>query len=321
MPARFCWRSELRSIPPGTCWPRETVRRPLASRGRSSQTNPRDGEARLFLGSILAEDGSMPEAVAQLKEAVRLMPRSAMAHNALGEALSSAGDLQSRAQRISSKRWISTRPLRRRTQIWRWSCSQAAQSDAAAGHLDRAIKIFGNSPEAAHPHYLRAKIYTERNEIEKAAAELQQAVTLRPDFAEAWSDLGQARKTLLDDDGAFAAFRRSVELDAGRRRRAVPPRRRVSAPRRSGRSRAASARIVPPEPEESVHPPQPAAGLTPGRQSWTRRHGSKRNWPCSCARSTRKARPHSPRCSSTTKVRPWKNPATCVERWKSTARP
>ena len=56
--------------------------------------NPRDGEARLFLGSILAEDGSMPEAVAQLKEAVRLMPRSAEAHNALGEALSGAGDVR-----------------------------------------------------------------------------------------------------------------------------------------------------------------------------------------------------------------------------------
>ena len=38
-------------------------------------------------------------------------------------------------------------------------------------------------------------------------------MSLRPDFAEAWSDLGQAKKTLLDDDGAFAAFQRSVELD------------------------------------------------------------------------------------------------------------
>ena len=88
------------------------------------------------------------------------------------------------------------------------------------------------------PHYLRAKIYTEQNEIEKAAAELKKAVALRPDFAEAWSDLGQARKTLLDDDGAFAAFQRSVELDRGRRHLAVPARRRVSAPGRCRRGRA-----------------------------------------------------------------------------------
>jgi len=37
-------------------------------------------------------------------------------------------------------------------------------------------------------------------------------VTLRPDFAEAWSDLGDARKTLLDDAGALAAFERAVAL-------------------------------------------------------------------------------------------------------------
>jgi tetratricopeptide (TPR) repeat protein len=42
---------------------------------------------------------------------------------------------------------------------------------------------------------------------------LVNAVTLRPDFAEAWSDLGLARKALLDDAGALAAFRRSVEVD------------------------------------------------------------------------------------------------------------
>jgi tetratricopeptide (TPR) repeat protein len=48
--------------------------------------------------------------------------------------------------------------------------------------------------------------------VDKAAAQLQEAVSLRPDFAEAWSDLGQARKTLLDDAGALAAFARAVEL-------------------------------------------------------------------------------------------------------------
>ena len=42
--------------------------------------------------------------------------------------------------------------------------------DAAAAHLDRAIRILGHAPDAAHPLYLRAKVYTEQNEVEKAAA-------------------------------------------------------------------------------------------------------------------------------------------------------
>ena len=41
---------------------------------------------------------------------------------------------------------------------------------------------------------------------------MQQAVELRPDFAEAWSDLGDARKNLADFDGALSAFRRAVAL-------------------------------------------------------------------------------------------------------------
>jgi tetratricopeptide (TPR) repeat protein len=91
--------------------------------------------------------------------------------------------------------------------------AQQGEPAAAAKHLDRAIGLFGKTPDAAHPHYLRAKIYAEQNEAGKAAEELQAAVALRPDFAEAWSDLGEARNTLLDDAGAFAAFKRSVELD------------------------------------------------------------------------------------------------------------
>lgn len=174
--------------------------------------NPRDGQARLFLGSILAEDGQTPEAIVQLREAARLLPRSAPAHNALGEAFSGAADLK--GARAEFQQAVALDPAFAQAHAnLAMVLLQAGESQSGEAHLDRAIKIFGASPDAAHPHYLRAKIYTERNDIEKGAAELNLAVTLRPDFSEAWSDLGQARKTLLDDNGAFAAFRRSVELD------------------------------------------------------------------------------------------------------------
>jgi protein O-GlcNAc transferase len=86
----------------------------------------------------------------------------------------------------------------------------AGEFGAAAKPLDRALKLLGAAPDAALPHYLRAKVNTEQNETQQAAAHLEKAVSLRPDFAEAWSDLGQARKTLLDDAGALAAFRKAV---------------------------------------------------------------------------------------------------------------
>jgi tetratricopeptide (TPR) repeat protein len=43
-------------------------------------------------------------------------------------------------------------------------------------------------------------------------AEFQKAVQLRPDYAEAWSDLGGMRRLVLDHDGALIALERAVEL-------------------------------------------------------------------------------------------------------------
>lgn len=90
---------------------------------------------------------------------------------------------------------------------------KAGQDDKAAVYLDHALHQLGASPQAAYPHYLRAKVYTAQNNIPKATTELKEAVSLQPDFAAAWSDLGEARKTLSDDAGALAAYKRAVELD------------------------------------------------------------------------------------------------------------
>jgi tetratricopeptide (TPR) repeat protein len=90
--------------------------------------------------------------------------------------------------------------------------AQTDELGRAAEHLDRALAMLGQKPEAALAHYLRAKVHTDLSEVEQASADLKEAVRLKPDFAEAWSDLGQARKTLQDDAGALAAFKRAVAL-------------------------------------------------------------------------------------------------------------
>jgi protein O-GlcNAc transferase len=173
--------------------------------------NARDADARLLLGSVLAEAGNRAESIPQLEEGVRLLPNSAEAHHALGEALHNFGE--TKAARAEFEKAVKLDPGFGQAQADLGSgLFQAGEFEAAAEHLDRAIKVLEHSPDSAYPRYLRAKVYTDRNEIEKAAAELHEAVTLRPDFAEAWSDLGQARKALFDDAGAFAAFERAVAL-------------------------------------------------------------------------------------------------------------
>jgi tetratricopeptide (TPR) repeat protein len=91
---------------------------------------------------------------------------------------------------------------------------EASKPAEAAGYLDRALKLFGHTQAAAYPLYLRAKVYSGDNQTQKAAAALEESVALDPLLAEAWSDLGMARKLLRNDGGALAAFQRAVRLDA-----------------------------------------------------------------------------------------------------------
>ena len=172
---------------------------------------PRDAEARLLLGSILQEDGNRDESVAQLTEAVRLRPQSAEAHNALGEALNAFGERA--AARPEFEAAVRLDPAFAQAQVnLGLVLLQAGQFHAAGEALDRALQLLPLEPDTAYAHYLRAKVATEQNAVDQAAAQLSAAVALRPDFAEAWSDLGQARKTLLQDAPALAAFERAAAL-------------------------------------------------------------------------------------------------------------
>ena len=173
--------------------------------------HPDNVDARLLLGSILTEDGEGDEALSQLKEAVRLRPGSAEAHHALAEAYH-AFEQPERARK-EYERTIAINPTFPPAQAALGEILfQAREFPAAAQHLDRALQLLGSSPDAAEPHYLRAKVDSEANELRHAIAHLESAVSLRPDFAEAWSDLGQARRSLQDHDGAKSALMRAVSL-------------------------------------------------------------------------------------------------------------
>lgn len=172
-------------------------------------TNPKNADARLLLGSLLMEQGREAESIAQLSAAVRLHPDSGVAQNALGEAYLHFDELDK--ARAAFEQALVLNPDYGIAQSNLGQVLLAKNDTAgAARHLDRAIALLGNADDAADAYYLRAKIYSSQNKPQQAASQLEKAVAIRPNFTEAWSDLGQARKLLLNDSGALAAFEHAV---------------------------------------------------------------------------------------------------------------
>lgn len=175
------------------------------------KATPADADARLLLGSALMEAGQGSESIVQLTQAVRLRPDSAQAQNALGEALNNFGDAN--AARVRFEKAVSLDPGFATAQVNLGLVLLKSGDDSGAGpHLDRAISLLGHTPDAAYPRYLRARIEIQHGQAEAAAADLVEAVSMEPHFAEALSDLGEARRILGDPAGALQAFEQAVRF-------------------------------------------------------------------------------------------------------------
>jgi protein O-GlcNAc transferase len=174
---------------------------------------PGNADAHLLLGSLLVESGDKSGAIEQLSEGVHLRPRSAEAQNALGEAYTRFNDPQSARGCFDKALAIDPAFIPANLNL-ALALLQSAEYDAAEEHLRIVVQARGKAAEAAYAQYLWAKVFTAHDDPKNAAIHLEQAVKLNPEMAEAWSDLGAARKLLLDDSGALAAEKRAVELNA-----------------------------------------------------------------------------------------------------------
>src|SRR6266852_934182 len=174
--------------------------------------DPNNVDARVLLGSTLAVQGIRGEAIEQLAEAVRLNPNSANVHNEFGMVLSRF--IEVKAARQEFEKALELNPALAEAHVnLSLILAQAGELIAAGDHLDRAIKLQGDVAAAAQTHYLRAKIWGAQNQIDKSIDELEKSIQLRPEYAEAWSDLGGMRRLSLDSGGAVQALEKAVALN------------------------------------------------------------------------------------------------------------
>jgi tetratricopeptide (TPR) repeat protein len=185
----------------------ETLRQFIAA-------DPNSADAHVLLGTALALEGVRGESLEQLSIAVRLRPSSANAHNQLGVALSRFLEIKPAREEFERALELDPKLVDAHVNL-SLMLAQAGELGLAGEHLDRAIELQSNRRAGAYTHYLRAKVWGAQNENEKSTAEFQKAVQLRPDYAEAWSDLGGMRRLALDHDGAVQALQRAVTLKPG----------------------------------------------------------------------------------------------------------
>jgi Flp pilus assembly protein TadD len=161
------------------------LRRDLAMAERRSAADPRDPGWRNRLGVAYVEAGRVPEAIAQLQEAIKLAPSHAEAHNNLGHALHLQRRLDeaivefSEAARLAPGSDLVELNLAN-------ALDEAGRSNEAVDHFRRAIAL---NPYAAEAHNNFGVALGSLGRLDEAEEHFRRALALRPDYADAQKNL------------------------------------------------------------------------------------------------------------------------------------
>ena len=158
------------------------------------------------LGRLLVEQGRAEEAVEVLRAATRLDPKSETAFFTLGRALSMAGDGDQADAAFEAS--FELNPRRRKLAL-------AAEHHKAGRHEEASRQyraLLAESPNDVDAMRLLAGILASQSDVEEAEALLRKAVSLAPDYALAFLDLGRLFQEQHRYAEAIECFQRTIRL-------------------------------------------------------------------------------------------------------------
>jgi len=150
--------------------------------------NPDAWMAHNNLGFELANQGRVPEAIAEYAAALRIKPDYADAHNNLGVALANQGRISEATAEFTAALRIKRGFAEPHNNLANTLIRQGRLAEAVA-EFTAALRI---KPDFAEAHNNLANTLIRQGRLAKAVAECQAALRIKPDFAEAHNNLALA---------------------------------------------------------------------------------------------------------------------------------
>ena len=153
---------------------------------RALQVTQRNARATIMVGTFLADDGKIDDAIAQYREALSIRPDDPEAHFFLARAYEGLGKLDRAAEEYNQALWY--KPLQERTHIFLGVLrAKQGRTDEAAAHYRAALAI---NPESAPAENDLARLLHSQGKLDEAIAHYANALRFDPNLAQAHNNLG-----------------------------------------------------------------------------------------------------------------------------------